>query len=148
MKSQPNLKISPDEALITDLDFERLTSLFASVDDKNWDSVSELEEKIMNASVIDAHDAPTDLVTMNSMIAYRFSDQSEKDCELHHLTLVYPRDADILSHRISVLSQVGRAVLGSRIGEIVSWIGNDGCQRKMKLEELDYQPERSGDWHL
>lgn len=148
MKSQTTIKTSGGKAMITDLDFERLISIFASIDNKDWDSAHDLEEKLLDASVINAHDAPRDLVTMNSRIACRFSDHSAKDCELQHLTLVYPRDADISTNRISVLSQVGGAVLGRRIGEIVSWIGNDGSQRRMKLEDLDYQPERSGDWHL
>lgn len=141
-------KNTVEKTLITDLDFNRLSSVLALVDDRALNLSKDLDEKLLNSSVIEPKDAPKDLVTMNSRVICRLPDHSADSEQLSSLTLVYPQDADIVSNRISVLSQVGRAILGRRIGEIVTWKGNDGFHRKMKLEKMDYQPEECGDWHL
>lgn len=137
-----------ENILITDLDFNRISSVLSFADDRAVNLFKDLDEKLMNSSVIDPKEAPRDLVTMNSRVICRLPDNSADSQHLSSLTLVYPQDADIVSNRISILSKVGRAILGRRIGEIVIWKGNDGFHRKMKLEKMDYQPEDCGDWHL
>lgn len=148
MRSLTLNKNTAENILITELDFNRLSSVLDSEEEKALDLSGDLDEKLLSSSVIEPKDTPNDLITMNSRVICRIPDHSAKSEHLSSLTLVYPQDADIVSHRISVLSQVGRAILGRRIGDIVTWKGNDGFLRKMKLEKMDYQPEESGDWHL
>ena len=48
---------------------------------------------------------------------------------------------------ISVLEPIGTALLGYRVGDIIEWKVPKGI-RKIKVEELLYQPEAAGDFHL
>jgi regulator of nucleoside diphosphate kinase len=48
---------------------------------------------------------------------------------------------------VSVLTPMGMALLGARVGREVCWIGNHGPE-VATVEKLVYQPERDGDHHL
>ena len=102
-----------------------------------------LKEELDRAHIVLPKDIPSDTVTMNSRV--RLSDVS-KAGELVY-TLVFPRDADAATGRISVLAPVGTAILGCRVGDIIEWQVPAG-KRKLKIEEILYQPEAAGDYHL
>ncbi len=88
-------------------------------------------------------DIPPDAITMNSRV--RLSDISKAEKLVY--TLVFPRDADAATGRISVLAPVGTAILGCRVGDIIEWPVPAGT-RRLKIEEVLYQPEATGDYHL
>ncbi|MFZ1746832.1 MAG: nucleoside diphosphate kinase regulator [Nitrospirales bacterium] len=102
-----------------------------------------LKEELDRAHIVQSKDIPSDVVTMNSRV--RLRDMSKED-ELVY-TLVFPRDADMLKGRISILAPVGTAILGYRVGDIVEWQVPAG-KRNFKIEEVLYQPEAAGDYHL
>lgn len=133
---------------LSDIDYTRLSTLFETADEKAWTWIDELDEKLMNADILDSKKIPNNVVTMNSRVICRLSDRMIEGREPSVLTLVYPLDADIGENKVSVLSHVGRAILGRRVGEVITWRGNDGFDRKLKIEKMDYQPEENGDWHL
>ena len=83
---------------------------------------------------------PPDIVTMNSRIRLTDLDSAE---ELVY-TLVYPAEADYAAGKISVLAPVGTALLGERVGNEIVW-DVPGGTRRLRIEELLYQPESSGD---
>jgi regulator of nucleoside diphosphate kinase len=56
-------------------------------------------------------------------------------------------DADVEQDKISVLAPIGTAMLGYRQGDSFEWKVPEGV-RRFKVEEILYQPERSGDYHL
>ncbi|HCO24501.1 MAG TPA: transcription elongation factor GreAB, partial [Gimesia maris] len=56
---------------------------------------------------------PADIVTMNSTVRLR---DLETD-ELETYTLVYPQDANIKEGKLSILTPIGTAILGYRIGD-------------------------------
>jgi regulator of nucleoside diphosphate kinase len=62
-------------------------------------------------------------------------------------TLTFPRDADIETGKLSVLSPVGTAILGHSEGEFIEWHVPAGI-RRYKIEKVLYQPEAAGDYHL
>jgi regulator of nucleoside diphosphate kinase len=62
-------------------------------------------------------------------------------------TLVFPSDADVEQDKISVLAPLGTAVLGYRLGDTFEW-RMPGRVRRLKLEQVLYQPEAAGDYHL
>jgi transcription elongation GreA/GreB family factor len=74
-------------------------------------------------ATLDAHGACTvaepavagDAVDIGSTIVIRDLGANERE----EYTLVPPDDADILHHRISTLSPIGRALFGRRVGEII-----------------------------
>jgi regulator of nucleoside diphosphate kinase len=60
---------------------------------------------------------------------------------------VFPTDADLDNGKISILAPLGTALLGYRVGDIIKWRRPQG-DRQLKIEEIVYQPEAAGDFHL
>ena len=102
-----------------------------------------LKEELDRAQIVLPKDIPSDVVTMNSRV--RLSDMSKGEEQVY--TLVFPRDADTVTGKISVLAPVGTAILGYRVGDMIEWQVPAG-KRKLKIEEIIYQPEAAGDYHL
>ncbi|HOG24153.1 MAG TPA: GreA/GreB family elongation factor, partial [Candidatus Omnitrophota bacterium] len=50
-------------------------------------------------------------------------------------------------NRISILAPIGMALLGYRVGDIVEWKVPAGT-RRLKIEEVLYQPEAAGEYDL
>ncbi len=61
-----------------------------------------------------------DIVRMNSKVSLLV------DGSLEEITLVYPQQANVLKNKISVLSPMGTAILGYRVGSTVEWEVPDG----------------------
>jgi len=62
-------------------------------------------------------------------------------------TLVFPGNASIERDRISVVAPIGTAMLGHRVGDEFEWEVPAGSVR-LRVEEVLYQPEAAGDFHL
>jgi len=80
---------------------------------------------------------------MNSRIRVRDLASGGRD----DVPMVFPGDADIERNKISILAPIGTALLGYRVGDIVEWEAPAGLKR-MRIEEILYQPEAAGDLHL
>lgn len=102
-----------------------------------------LEADLERARGADPTEVPPDLVTMNSTVELR--DLKTGEIELY--TIVYPERADVARGRISVLAPIGRAVLGSHVGDVVRVQVPSGW-RRIRVECIRYQPENAGDYHL
>ncbi|HET9213096.1 MAG TPA: GreA/GreB family elongation factor [Thermoanaerobaculia bacterium] len=63
------------------------------------------------------------------------------------MPFVFPHEADYKEGRISILAPLGTALLGFRVGDVVEWRMPAGT-RTLRIEELLYQPEAAGDFHL
>jgi regulator of nucleoside diphosphate kinase len=63
------------------------------------------------------------------------------------LTLVYPKDVGGEHERISVLAPVGSALLGLSVGDEIEWPRPGGGRSIVRVTDVVYQPERSGDLH-
>jgi regulator of nucleoside diphosphate kinase len=103
------------------------------------DYLESLEAELKLAEVIDPERVPKNVVTMNSTVKLR--DLDTKEIEVY--TLVFPEDADIANHKLSVLAPVGTAILGQRVGDVLRWRVPGGW-RSLKVERVLYQPERAG----
>jgi regulator of nucleoside diphosphate kinase len=79
---------------------------------------------------------------MNSSVVY----DDAADGAMATLTLVYPGEADIGMERVSVLSPLGLALIGTRPGQTVVFETPDGNLRRVRVISLVYQPEANGDW--
>jgi regulator of nucleoside diphosphate kinase len=80
---------------------------------------------------------------MNSRLSVRDLDSGK----VSTFTLVFPSDADVEQDKISVLAPLGTAVLGYRLGDTFEW-KMPGRVRRLNLEQVLYQPEAAGDYHL
>lgn len=130
--------------LITEVDRRRLGALITEsfqLDSLERRYLSELEHELAGAQTIDSSEVPPDVVTMNSTVELSDLDTGETT----NYTLVYPREADVLNNRISVLAPAGTAILGYRVGDVVRYPAPKGMVR-LRIDNLLYQPERVGDF--
>jgi regulator of nucleoside diphosphate kinase len=67
--------------------------------------------------------------------------------ESNTYSLVFPTEANFVEGKISVLAPIGTAILGYRQGDTIEWRVPSGV-RKLKVEEILYQPESAGDYEL
>jgi regulator of nucleoside diphosphate kinase len=79
-------------------------------------------------------------VTMNSKVL--LTDRASE--ETVELTLAYPKEADADQGRVSVLSPVGRALIGARIGEVLRVAVPGQRDRTFEVTAIPYQPESQG----
>lgn len=125
-----------DPLPITEQDVQRLTAVVVLYSEVEPDDAAELLRLLGRAKTMPASKVPRTSVTMNSRLLLRDDDAQERE-----VSLVYPWDAG--RERISVLSELGRALLGAEVGARVS----DG-KRKLRIDSIPYQPEAAGDHHL
>ncbi len=132
------------EITLSRLDAERLERMLDSLEGKPFPGRRELEEEIARARVVEPAQVPPTVVTMNSTVRFRVE---SSDAEFS-LTLVYPRDADGSNDKISILAPVGSALLGLSEGDEITWPAPGGGVMAVRIIEVTYQPERSGDTAL
>jgi regulator of nucleoside diphosphate kinase len=131
---------------MTDTDHLRLREMIESLHSQGnplRGYIRELKDEIEQAAVVPAKEVERGIVTMNSRVRVRDETASVRE----DLTLVYPDDADIFGTRLSVLTSLGVRLLGQREGDVVDWPVRRGV-RKLRVEQIVYQPESSGHFHL
>ena len=131
---------------ITEFDKSRLEELIAVADEfggRNRKDLESLAKELDRSEVVSSKDVPPDVVTMNSKVVLRDLNTDERMTYV----LVFPKDANIDAGRISVLAPVGTAILGYAKGDIVEW-SVPSRVRSICIEDVLYQPEAAGDYHL
>lgn len=131
---------------ITEFDRSRLAELIAVAREFGHPPRKDLQmlaRELERAEIVSSRDIPPDVVTMNSKVVLRDLGTSEETTYV----LVFPRDANIDAGAISVLAPVGTAILGYARGDVVEWPVPSGV-RRIRIEEVLYQPEAAGDYHL
>lgn len=134
------------QIFITEFDLHRLDVLIenaGSTQSRDSRNLEELGEELLRADVVDPAGIPPDVITMNSRVCLQDMDTGE---DLVY-TLVFPKDANLESGRISVLAPVGTAMIGYREGDTITWPVPGGMKR-LKVKKILYQPEAAGDYHL
>ncbi|MCI0464262.1 MAG: nucleoside diphosphate kinase regulator [Gemmataceae bacterium] len=128
--------------VMSDADHQRLEALIESVRydaSLRDDYLDALEGELKRARVVSQSDVPPEVITMNSVV--RLRDRVSDETEVYEL--VYPADADMAHNRISVLAPIGTAILGYQLGDVIEWPVPAGL-RRLRVEEVLYQPERAG----
>lgn len=131
--------------VITANDYERLIGLseFTPPKEKMPDTVSRLYDALMNAKKFSQDTISRNVITMNSRILLQ-DISSQREAEL---TITYPQDADNRERKVSVFSPIGTALLGKKVGDVVSWKTPAG-DGKFEILKITYQPEAVGDFSL
>lgn len=133
---------NPRVIYITQQDMKRLRPLIEGVKNSR-DDLRGLQAELEHARVVTPAEVPADVITMNSKARLRDLDTSEEMV----FTLAFPGNASIEHDRISVLAPIGTAMLGHRVGDEFQWEVPAGAVR-LRVEEVLYQPEAAGDFHL
>ena len=97
--------------------------------------ISELEETISHAKVISDHEIQTDMVNVGISVTVYDMDYDE---EVEY-QIVSSREVDPLENKISDQSPIGKALIGTKVGDIISVEGPDGVAKfkVMKIEKKD-----------
>jgi regulator of nucleoside diphosphate kinase len=128
---------------LTELDAARLSVLARSLEsygDGSRERADALHDLLDHGSVMPSDEIPTNVVTMNSRVLIL----DEVSREQREVTLAYPEQADPAAGRISILSPIGRALLGRSTGERVKFELPYGGQGRVRVIKLLYQPEAEG----
>jgi regulator of nucleoside diphosphate kinase len=124
---------------VTELDHVRLRKLLERTPDERGEA---LHEALDQAALVRAQEVAQDVVTMYTRV--RVQDVARRSEQV--FTLCYPQDAAPAEGFVSVLSPVGSALLGARLGERVAFARPDGGQAELEVIEILFQPEASGDY--
>lgn len=92
------------------------------------------------SSVVAPDDVPRDLITMNSTVALVDPVSGAR----WEVTLVYPEDHDPAENSWSVLSPVGAALFGLRVGDTTSALREDMPEARWLVAAVPFQPEARG----
>jgi transcription elongation factor GreA len=95
--------------------------------------ISDLEDKLASARVIDAKDVDTDVVSVGATVHVK-DQKTEKSTKFK---IVGSAEANPAEQRLSNESPVGRALLGHKRGETVTVPVPRGPARKLKITKIE-----------
>ncbi len=129
---------------ITERDKKRLTDLVKEIRElERTGGLPQLQAQIDQARVVAPNEIPEDVVTMNCFV--RLSDvdtKEETECWLR-----FSADPKPACRVVPILSELGIALLGNKEGDIIEWSDGSG-ERRSKIVEIIFQPERLGNYDL
>lgn len=117
----------PPSITVSSHDLARLEALLDSPAASALPAAAALSDELTRATVLTPAEMPAGIVKMHSRVECEDATTGDK----HVLTLVYPREANVDEHKVSVLAPVGTALLGLSIGQSIDWDAPGG--RKLKL---------------
>lgn len=122
-----------DQITIKRSDLEKILGVLSVAQQK----IAELlEEELTRASIVPDEGLPSDVVAMNSKV--RFKDlYSGKESDI---TLVYPHEANIDEGKISILTPIGSALIGLKVGQTIRWPFPNGFEKKIQVLEVTNSP--------
>lgn len=124
---------------LTELDYARLTRLLSRDPDVHHEA---LADALDQSSLVPAAEVARDVVTMYTRV--RVDNLTHGTS--HDYTICYPSDAEPTEGFVSVLSPVGSALLGARVGERATATRPDGGNTELLVREILFQPEATGDY--
>lgn len=119
--------------VISEHDYERLLPL---AEKHKTPAAEALDVELARADIVANVDFPADAVSMDSIVTFVDLDSGENTT----VSLVYPLDASVDQMKISILSPVGSALIGLRIGGHIDWPMPQGKLRRLKVINV-IQPE-------
>lgn len=122
--------------VIAKTDYLRLMQLIEKTDS---DAADALDLEISRAKIVEDANLPADVVAMNSTLTFSDLDSAEEKT----IQLVYPQDADVTQLKISVLSPVGSALIGLKIGGAIEWPVPQGKVRRLKVIAVEQHKQEA-----
>lgn len=136
MKTQPDI-------IISEVDYTRIDNLLQSSSGVPANIKAALQTELERADLVSPQEIPADVVTMNSRVKFSVISTGAT----FTLKLVYPKDMDDSGDNISILAPVGSAMLGLKEGDEIEWPDGKGGTLQVRIESIEYQPERAGEYH-
>jgi regulator of nucleoside diphosphate kinase len=132
--------------IVNRLDFVRIQKQISEARQNKTIDASEAEkllQELNSATVLDPHEIPGDVITMNSVVRISFVDSGIQQ----EFKIVYPHESNFREKKVSIFSPIATALIGFRVGDIIEWMVPAGLT-KIRINEIVYQPEASGDFTL
>ena len=95
--------------------------------------ISDLEEKLRSAKVIDKKDVTGEVVTVGTTV--HLKDQKTSKSEKFHI--VGSAEANVSERKLSNESPIGKALLGNKRNDVVDVQLPNGKARKLKITKID-----------
>jgi len=97
--------------------------------------IAELEEKLRAATVIDASELDTDIVRVGTKVHVKDQDTGKS----LQYTVVGTTESDPATGRLSNESPVGKALLGHKRNEVVTFSLPNGKKRSLKITKIEVE---------
>jgi regulator of nucleoside diphosphate kinase len=136
--------VSTQATFVTEHDLKHLRGL---IDEAAWNGdrrraeLERLADELSRRTRLPSDEVPPDVITLNSRVQLFELDTGQSLA----CSLVLPQAADIGQLKISILSPVGLAMFGHRVGDIFDSPAPGGTQR-LEVTAIWYQPEAVGDY--
>jgi regulator of nucleoside diphosphate kinase len=134
------------DIVLTHFDHHRLHGLlrlFRMRSHVNPWNLTALELELGRARTVAPDAIPSDVITMNSKVVLRDLAAGERLC----LTLVFPDAVAHDAQHVPVLSPLGLALLGCRVGDVLEY-SEPGRPQRLLIEKIEYQPEARGNFFM
>jgi len=128
MNHLPNITLTADDS-------ERLRRLADAAAEKFPRTAEFLAREVDRASLIDAGEATSNLVTMGSQVVYRDDDTGKT----RSVILVYPDEANLDESKISVLTPIGAALIGLSVNQSIEFETPTGATRSLTVMSVRKQ---------
>jgi len=115
--------------VVSSIDYQALLEIIERDDSP---AAEALEAELDRADIVKAADFPRDVVAMNAAATFVDLDSGEETT----VFLVYPQDADVSKKKISILSPIGTALIGLRIGDKIDWPLPYGKTRRLQVTSV------------
>ncbi|MGB3610726.1 MAG: nucleoside diphosphate kinase regulator [Cellvibrio sp.] len=115
--------------VVSSIDYQALLEIIERDDSP---AAEALEAELDRADIVKAADFPRDVVAMNAAATFVDLDSGEETT----VFLVYPQDADVSKKKISILSPIGTALIGLRIGDKIDWPLPNGKTRRLQVTSV------------
>ncbi len=129
---------------ISSRDFERIETLLDSLPVTYRAIKERLLEEMARADIVEPEAIAPTVVTMNSRVTFTVISTGQTMTR----TLVYPRDQEGSTDKVSILTPMGSALLGLAVGQEIEWFIESNKTMRVQVNSIDYQPERAGHFHL
>lgn len=112
--------------ILSRTDFQKLSALVNTV---KTETAELLENELSRSVTVVDEEMPDDVVAMNSKVSFVDQESGKESV----ITLVYPHEANIGEGKISILTPVGSALIGLKVGQIIEWPFPNGKSKELKV---------------
>ncbi len=106
----------------------RLSNLADMLAERDPHVADQLAAELDRARIVEDAQMAPGVIRIGSIAQFHLNGEALQTAEL-----VLPKDADIASQRVSVLTPVGAALLGLSAGQSIEWMARDGRVRHISV---------------
>lgn len=121
--------LNNEKPIITQTNREKIASILPIARE---DIAALLEEELERATIVSDEDLPEDVVSMNSTVKFLDLEFDKESI----IQLVFPQDTNIAENKISILTPVGSALIGLRVGQTINWPFPNGKMKQLKVTSV------------